>query len=102
MTVPVAVLAQVSEAEWQQSVVSLARLYGWRVYHTHDSRHSTAGFPDLVLVRGRRLIFLELKREGKEPDPEQRGWLHDLGDVEDVRALWATPSAARAIQELLA
>jgi hypothetical protein len=35
----------------------------WTVYHTHDSRHSAAGFPDLVLVRPPSLIFAELKTD---------------------------------------
>jgi hypothetical protein len=41
-----------SEAAWQQQVEGLAAFYGFRCYHTHDSRRSAAGFPDLVLVRG--------------------------------------------------
>jgi hypothetical protein len=58
-----------------------ARLLGWLCYHVYDSRKSEPGFPDLVLVRGGRLIFAELKKEGGKVTPEQRAWLTELGDV---------------------
>src|SRR5688572_19177552 len=40
-----------TERAFQAQVVKYARLMGWTAYHTHDSRRSQAGFPDLVLVR---------------------------------------------------
>jgi hypothetical protein len=53
---------QLSEAQWQRQLVELAELLGWRWYHTHDSRRSPAGFPDLVMFR-ERVIFVECKAE---------------------------------------
>lgn len=52
-------------------------------YHTHDSRRSQPGFPDLVLVhpREQRIIFAELKRDGEYPKTEQRLWLAGLSCV---------------------
>jgi hypothetical protein len=52
-----------------------------RAYHTHDSRRSQAGFPDLVLVRPPRLIFAELKTAKGRVSPAQGEWLEDLGHV---------------------
>lgn len=76
------------EDELQNLIISpspkcpgLARQLGYLCYHTHDSRRSEAGFPDLVLV-GRRLIFSELKREGKDPTPAQQDWLNRLDGFE--------------------
>lgn len=60
----------------------LALALGWRGYHTHRSQHSPAGFPDLTLVRGGRLIFAELKTERGKTTDEQDAWLEDLGAVE--------------------
>jgi len=51
---------------------------GWRTYHTHDSRRSNPGFPDIVAVKGSRLIFLELKSEKGKVKVEQIKWLDDL------------------------
>ena len=40
-----------SERDFQGQVISMAEALGWLVYHTYDSRHSKAGFPDLNMVR---------------------------------------------------
>jgi hypothetical protein len=64
-----------SEAAWQAQVIELAKLHGWRVYHTYDSRRSNAGFPDLVCVKPGRLIVAELKRDGGRLTAEQQAWL---------------------------
>jgi len=68
----------VTEAQWQQQVVDLAKLGGWRSYHTFDSRRSAPGFPDLTLVRPPELVFAELKAEKGRTTPEQEAWLEDL------------------------
>lgn len=69
------------EKEFQAAVIELAEIQGWRVYHTHDSRRSQPGYPDLTMVRGRHLIFAELKVLGGRPTKEQTAWLDDLGRV---------------------
>ena len=75
-----------SEKHCQTQVVQLARLSGFLIYHTFDSRRSAAGFPDLVLVRPPHLIFAELESEGGLPRPEQSEWLEALRGCETVRA----------------
>lgn len=70
-----------SEAAFQTQVLNLAGYYGWRSYHTHDSRRSQAGFPDLVLVRGAELIFAELKTDTGRLRPEQQEWIAALKHV---------------------
>lgn len=67
-----------TEGEFQTQVLELARLGGWSHYHTFDSRKSVAGFPDLVLVRGNRILFIELKSDRGKVTPEQRAWLDRL------------------------
>jgi hypothetical protein len=42
------------EKHWQEQVEHIASLFGWRKYHTLDSRGSDEDFPDLVLLRGGR------------------------------------------------
>lgn len=64
-----------SEAQFQQAVLDLASAQGWTYrYHTFDSRHSTGGFPDLVLMRPPRLMVVELKVNTKTT-AAQEGWL---------------------------
>lgn len=89
---------ELSEAAFQRQVEQLAGFYGWRGYHTHDSRRSAAGFPDLVLVRGPELLFSELKTNHGRPTAEQRAWLEALGVVGDaVRRYVAETGGAQAV-----
>ncbi len=68
-----------TEAEFQTKVVDLARARKWLVYHTYDSRRSAAGFPDLVLARDGRVMFVELKAPSGRLSQNQREWLVALG-----------------------
>ena len=81
-----------SEAEFQWRITKLAALYGWRVYHTYDSRRSQPGFPDLVLVRPPRLLFVELKSATGRPTAAQQEWLMALAGVTRVDARIWRPS----------
>lgn len=78
MTARTAVRPALSEGAFQTQVLDLAALRGWRPYHTHDSRRSHKGWPDLVLARPPRLIAVELKTDTGRLTPEQRRWLIDL------------------------
>ena len=70
-----------SEADLSSLVLDLARLLKWRLrYHTWNSQHSTAGFPDLVLVRPPRILFIELKSETGKLSPAQANWIAALRD----------------------
>ncbi len=89
-----------SERQFQAQVTELATLRNWVWYHTHDSRRSPAGFPDLVLVRGRRLVFAELKRERGRLTKEQEQWLRTLQATDAEVYVWR-PSDWPQVQETL-
>ena len=67
------------------AICELADLRGWMTYHTYDSRRSTPGFPDLVAVRGSRLVFAELKAAKGRLRSAQRWWLDQLAQVPGVQ-----------------
>lgn len=102
-----------TEGELQRFVLKLALAYRWLRYHTHDSRKSHKGFPDLVLLRARprpRLLFIELKGDsayGKlGPTDDQVEWLETLRLLTAVAPavevhLW-TPEDRRTIERVLA
>lgn len=86
------------EVQYQdQVVIPLLKRAGWRLHVIRDSRAShwaaDAGWPDVVAVRGDRLLALELKLPGEEPTEEQRTWLQSLAAVRrvDVALLRVTP-----------
>lgn len=85
---------ELDEQQWQAQVVGLATFYGWRIYHTHDSRRSPAGFPDLVMVRGPELIFAELKGPRTRVTKEQEDWLAELSVVADGVAAAKGPAVS--------
>lgn len=74
-----------TEKQLQGAVTNLAKLLGWKVYHSWISIRSTAGFPDLVCVRDGTLLFIELKGPRGVVSEAQRGWLDDLGAVQNRR-----------------
>ena len=69
---------KITEKEFRQQVLDLGRLLGFKCYFTWGSFHSPAGFPDLAMVKGRRLIFAELKSEKGVMTWAQTEWLKDL------------------------
>lgn len=78
----------VSEASFQASVIQLAKMCGWLAYHTHNSRRSEPGFPDLVLVKPPRVVFAELKTAKGKPSPAQERWLAALAASPVESYLW--------------
>src|SRR5262252_8810705 len=81
-----------SEAALLEHIRALARQYRWLVYHTHDSRGSEAGFPDLCMVNGRRLVFWELKTQRGKVTIAQAQWLERLSRVQLVEARVVRPA----------
>jgi hypothetical protein len=64
-----------TEAQFMRQVTELAELYGWSWAHFRPAMTSKgwrtpvsgplgAGWPDLVLIRKRRIVFAELKSDG--------------------------------------
>ena len=83
------------ERDFLISVVALAQAKRWLVAHFRHGLTSRtdkngksvwvtplqgdgAGYPDLTMVRGNRLLFAELKSEKGEVSKEQRRWLDAL------------------------
>jgi hypothetical protein len=99
-----ATVPKITEKQFQRQVLELARILHWEAYHTHDSRRSNPGFPDLVLVRDvegdRRVIFVELKSESGLLRPEQRRWLDLLERAGCAVHVWR-PSMWAEIEKVL-
>ena len=72
--------SRMTEAQLQAAIIGAAHRLGWFVYHTHDSRRSEPGYPDLHLVHeGRGLsLFRELKTQTGKLMPAQIAWQRAL------------------------
>ncbi len=80
------------EAEFQKTVIEVAHRLGWKVAHFGAAQirpgvHVTPvkadgkGFPDLVMVRGHRIVLAELKADKGRLSTEQEGWVDALAEA---------------------
>lgn len=83
----------ISEKDLQAEVKALAEGMGWLVYHTWNSQRSDKGLPDLLMVKGHRLIAAELKSDKGKLTPEQNRWLQALALVRSAEAMVIRPGA---------
>ncbi|WP_040595045.1 VRR-NUC domain-containing protein [Timonella senegalensis] len=79
-----------TEANLQTRILRLAKTCGYLTYHTHDSRRSQPGWPDLVLANKKTgiLLFRELKTERGRVRPEQKEWIETLTALGQDAAIW--------------
>lgn len=89
----------VTEAQFQQAVVDLAKYFGWKVFHVRPAREVSgrwatpilgdAGFPDLVLAHDDHgIVYAELKTTTGRPTRHQLDWLTLLGAHHKDVYLW--------------
>lgn len=101
---------KITEAAFQQQVIALAKLYGWRVAHFRPAQNAKGewrtpvaadgkGFPDLVLVRD-KVLFVELKTSTGKLTRDQVEW---GGALLKAGATWTRwrPKDFDEIQEVL-
>jgi hypothetical protein len=93
-----------SEKDFQNQVIDLLHLYGYRVAHFVPAQNSRGqwrtpfsadgkGFPDLVAVRPKgnrspRVLFVELKTDSGKVSKEQDDWIGDLLGAEAEAYVW--------------
>lgn len=102
------IIRTVTEAEWQKTVQDMLTATGWLWYHAPDNRPGKngrvqgikAGFPDLVAVRGTRVLYLELKRETGKASADQIRWLAALTAAGQEAHVFRPSDVARVAQLL--
>jgi hypothetical protein len=78
----------VSERQLQDAVLSLCTWLRLLAYHTHDSRRSQPGYPDLTVVGRKGVLFRELKSATGRPTRAQKEWLESLAAAGQDAAVW--------------
>ncbi|MCC7369674.1 MAG: VRR-NUC domain-containing protein [Chloroflexi bacterium] len=96
-------LGALSEREFQAHVLAVAKRNGWHWFHDQATNaprrcpgcgavrrgpRNAAGLPDLLLVRGERLIWAELKAQDGTTTPEQREWIARLRAAGETVHVW--------------
>lgn len=89
-------LRLITEKDWQARVIAIAESFGWTWYAAPRAgirsngsvRQVPAGWPDLCLARGPRLVFVELKRETGKTTEAQDEWLRKLAATSAETYVW--------------
>lgn len=99
-----------TEAQFTRAVLDLMRLTGWRSMHVRPARTMDGwrtpvagdgiGWPDIVAVKGGRLLAVELKVGRGRLGAGQREWLAALKAAGVEVAVW-TPSDWSTIEATL-
>jgi hypothetical protein len=100
-------LRSISEADWQSTVVDIAKRHGWLHYHAPANRpvhgriqNVVAGYPDLHLIRGPRSVFAELKAELGTVTPQQTVWLDSLAAAGHEAHIWRPRDIGHVLEVL--
>lgn len=101
----------ITHEEFQETVCELAHYLGWRIAHFRRAwskkgwrtpvQYDGAGFPDLFLVRGERLLVMELKSAKGNVTIPQQLWLDTLKATGKCEVYLGRPDDWDEIVELL-
>lgn len=91
--------AAMSEAQLTSAVLQLLDVLSWRAMHTRTARTvrgwatplqgpTAVGWPDIIAVRGDRIIAAELKVRRNRLTPEQTAWLEALAAAGVEAHIW--------------
>jgi hypothetical protein len=99
----------VTEKDFQKAVTDALTVFSWRWVHFRPARtqrgwrtplSGSPGFPDLVAVRGDRVLYVETKAANGKLRDEQRSWLSALGAAGAEVHCWR-PSDWPVIERLI-
>lgn len=103
-----------TEAACQRTIIEAARMGGWLAHHARPAQMQSGrwatplqgdpGFPDLVLCRAPRILFVELKRRPNKATPAQTRWLDALDNGingVEARVVWVPEEMDGLIAELI-
>ena len=89
-----------SEAEFKNVVISIAKRYGWLIHHDLPAQNGRgkwathiqgdAGFPDLLMVHpvSGKILAVELKAEKGKLSPLQKRWLMAFDVSATFNSVW--------------
>ena len=101
-----------TERECEDTIIAAAKILGWLCHAERPAQsgrgwrtpiRGDAGWPDLVLVRGWRILFVELKRKPNRVEPAQQTWLTTLTAAgAEARVVWVPEGLDEFLAELVA
>ena len=89
------------ERSFQNSVIELARVFGWTVFWTPNSKHSPPGELDLRMIRPPRYLCVELKSDHGTLTDDQHDTVNLLKPCPGVECFVWWPCSWPTIEEVL-
>lgn len=98
-----------SEKEFQSWIIDTAKRREWKYSHTYralmqDGQWRTTcanGFPDLLLIRGDRMVVFEVKSKTGRVEPDQEKWLDAFGGLPCCESWVVDPTMSSDVIRLL-
>jgi len=89
-----------TERGFQDCIVQVAKVHGWKVYHPWISIRSAPGWPDAVFVKaGEPVVYVEFKRDDGQLTPAQDEWLDALRQAHGTEVhVWRPKDYQRIVQ----
>ena len=73
------------ESAIQSMIIKQLDSWGWMVVKLIQT--NTNGIPDLMAMRNGKVVFIEVKRKGEEPEPLQKHRLNQINE-KGILAFW--------------
>ena len=72
---PAKTAPKLTEAQFQQQYCALAQMLGWRIFRQRYALGADPGWPDVVALRGTRIVAAELKAQRGRVTDAQTDWI---------------------------
>ncbi|MGE3705711.1 MAG: VRR-NUC domain-containing protein [Vicinamibacterales bacterium] len=101
--------ASLPESTIQDAIMGATLRHGWRRVHFRPARTERGwrtayegddGFPDVVAVRGDRIVVIECKAVGKRPTQAQADWLAAFTGTGKAEVYVLTPADLDRVEEM--
>lgn len=100
------------ERELHDAILEMAKRFGWRAasFGALAGKHGrfltpvkgdAKGFPDILAVRGKRMVAAELKAGRNKPTAEQEAWLQAFADAGALACVWTEKDWPAAVEMVL-
>ena len=78
--------------------IAAAKALGWFACKIHGNAYQLAGLPDILCIKGGRVVWLEAKVPGNKPTPIQ---LRRMRELEDAGCVCAVIYSAKDARDVL-
>jgi Holliday junction resolvase len=94
-------MRQPSEKSIERAVIAEAKRLGWWSLKLHGGPYQTAGLPDVLVIKGGRAAWMEIKRPGEDPTRLQNHRMRELIEAGSPCTVVRSVGDAKAFLEVV-